>query len=96
MTSRKKAIRITISGNVQGVGFRYFIAQEAERLKLSGYVENTRDGDVMVCAEGESASIDSLERLCQKGPRGAEVHNVKVEELLSPHSFDGFYIHYSD
>jgi acylphosphatase len=65
-----------VSGIVQGVGFRYFTQDEAERLHLCGFVRNLRDGRVEVYAIGSPANLDRLRALLQRGPRGAMVQNV--------------------
>jgi acylphosphatase len=64
---------------VQGVGFRYFIQDEADRLRLSGFVRNLRDGRVEVYAIGSAENLARLRTIIERGPKGAMVQNV-VEE----------------
>jgi len=62
------------------VGFRYFVAQEALRLGLTGWVRNGDDGrTVEVVAEGDEASLRELEALLREGPRLARVEGVEAE-----------------
>ena len=63
MTTNHIARRYFISGIVQGVGFRYFAQDEAERLHLSGYVRNLRDGRVEVYAIGSPETARGVIRL---------------------------------
>jgi acylphosphatase len=79
MTTNRIARRYFISGIVQGVGFRYFTQDEAERLHLSGYVRNLRDGRVEAYAVGSPENLARLRTILERGPRGAMVQHV-VEE----------------
>ena len=73
-----------VTGRVQGVGYRYFVLAEAERLSLGGSVRNLPDGAVAVEAEGPRPKLlDLLERLRQ-GPPAARIDRVDVD-WLSPH-----------
>jgi len=79
MTTANIARRYFVSGIVQGVGFRYFTQDEAERLHLSGYVRNLRDGRVEVYAIGSQENLARLRTLLERGPRGAMVQHVAEE-----------------
>jgi acylphosphatase len=79
MATNRIARRYFISGIVQGVGFRYFTQDEAERLHLSGYVRNLRDGRVEAYAVGSPENLARLRTILERGPRGAMVQHV-VEE----------------
>ena len=79
MTTAQIARRYFVSGMVQGVGFRYFTQDEAERLRLSGYVRNLRDGRVEVYAIGLPDTLARLRTMLERGPRGAMVRNVAEE-----------------
>ncbi|MCS7182863.1 MAG: acylphosphatase [Thermoanaerobaculum sp.] len=83
--------RFLVSGRVQGVGFRYFVFREAQRLGLSGFVRNLGDGRVEVVATGEEADLNRLEALLWRGPVMAHVTMVEVEEA-EPANFNGFSI----
>lgn len=77
-----------IKGNVQGVGFRYFVHKKAKALLLKGYVKNLPDGSVEVCAYGEKTAIEKLEKELSIGPPAAAVFSIvsfdpssKLEEM---------------
>ena len=76
MATEQIARRFLVSGIVQGVGFRYFTQDEAERLHLAGFVRNLRDGRVEVYAIGPGEELARLRTLLERGPRGAMVQNV--------------------
>jgi acylphosphatase len=67
------SFHVRISGRVQGVGFRWFVREEARRLGLSGWVTNLPTGDVEVRAGGAGTSLERLRRALEVGPTGAEV-----------------------
>ncbi len=85
VASEKHARRFFVSGLVQGVGFRYFTQDAAERLRLTGYVRNLPDGRVDAYALGTAEQLVRFRAAVEKGPRGAMVHGVAEEpaELLS-------------
>lgn len=83
--------RFLVSGRVQGVGFRYFVYREAQRLGLSGFVRNLGDGRVEVVAGGPEPSLSRLEALLWRGPVMAHVTMVEVEET-DPPTAEGFAI----
>lgn len=76
MVTEQIARRYFVSGIVQGVGFRYFTQDEAERLHLTGFVRNLRDGRVEIYAIGSGEKLARLRTLLERGPRGAMVQNV--------------------
>jgi acylphosphatase len=69
---------IYISGRVQGVGFRRFARNVAQRLGVDCNPINLRDGRVLVVAEGKYEAIELLIGELRKGPTFAEVDNVDV------------------
>lgn len=71
--------RYTVSGRVQGVGFRYFVEMHARRLGVGGWVRNRADGTVEVLAAAGEAALVDLKALLAEGPAGAHVTGV-VEE----------------
>jgi acylphosphatase len=75
----KKAARFFVSGLVQGVGFRFFAQAEAERLGLSGYVRNRRDGRVEAYAIGSPEQLGQFRARLEKGPRLSSVRSVAEE-----------------
>lgn len=77
-----KTLAWRVVGRVQGVGFRYWTRQHAQRLDLRGMVRNVADGSVIVAAKGPAHSLETLHELLQNGPPGAVVHSV--EPITSP------------
>jgi acylphosphatase len=73
--------RLVISGLVQGVGFRYSMADEAERLCITGWVRNRRDGTVEAVVDGDADSLAAIVAWARRGPRGARVTDVQVSEI---------------
>jgi acylphosphatase len=67
-----------IKGDVQGVGFRYFLIHRAQALGLTGWVTNRDDGVVEFIAEGSRQALEQLERAAHQGPRQARVAAVEV------------------
>ena len=82
------AKHLVIFGRVQGVGFRYSMGEEAERLGVTGWVRNRRDGTVEAVIEGAPDAVERLLAWARRGPRGASVTEVQVTEAAG--SFEGF------
>ena len=74
------AFRLTISGRVQGVGFRAFVQREAQRRGVRGWVRNRRDGSVETLLIGETAVVAEMEAACRRGPAFARVTAVERVE----------------
>ncbi|MCC5899648.1 MAG: acylphosphatase [Phormidium sp. BM_Day4_Bin.17] len=72
------AIRVLISGRVQGVGFRYSTQQKAQELGISGWVRNRRNGAVEAVFEGAPTSVQTAVAWCHHGPPTAEVTHVET------------------
>lgn len=70
---------VTISGLVQGVSFRCFTVQQAERCNVTGWVRNLSNGDVQGCFEGEERDVQVLIDWCRVGPRLSRVDQVSVD-----------------
>ena len=71
-------LEVTVRGRVQGVGFRVFVAREAWRRGLTGWVRNDADGALRVVAEGPVGDLDGLLEALQHGPPGAVVRDVQA------------------
>lgn len=83
-----------IHGRVQGVGFRYFTYNMAEKLSINGWVINEYDGSVRVEGEGSVKDMAVFEDYLRKGPSFSEVTHVEVtykNELSGYHSFQILY-----
>ena len=75
---RDKQIHARISGRVQGVGFRYFVQREANRLGLMGWVRNLRSGDVEMVARGPTDDVDAMVAHVRRGPQLAWVQRADI------------------
>jgi acylphosphatase len=69
-------VHLRIVGRVQGVGFRYALQHEAERLGITGWVRNRADGSVEALAQGPQEALDALEAWARRGPPAARVSEV--------------------
>lgn len=76
----RKTVRLRITGRVQGVGFRAFVADEAETRRLIGWVRNRADHSVEAMISGGGDIVDEMLEACRRGPYGARVENIAVEE----------------
>jgi acylphosphatase len=86
------ARRYLISGRVQGVGFRYFVEDTARLEGVSGYVRNLGDGTVEALVEGDAEAVGRVETALWRGPRGARVDDVSIEEVAPSGHATGFRI----
>ena len=73
------ALRIVVTGRVQGVGFRWHVRETARRESLAGWVRNLPDGSVELLARGDPGGVDRLLSSVRSGPPGARVEDVSVE-----------------
>ena len=78
-----QAIRCVVGGRVQGVNYRAATAEQAQRLKLDGWVKNLADGHVEVVAAGSPEAVAALARWLWQGPPAARVDAVHVEPWSS-------------
>lgn len=76
----RKAVRLRISGRVQGVWYRGWAVDQAKALGLDGWVRNRLDGTVEALAVGAPQAVDDFIALCHDGPPAAEVAAVEVIE----------------
>lgn len=74
------ALRLQITGMVQGVGYRAAFQRRANELQLSGWVRNRRDGSVEALVEGDAAALAAIENWARQGPPGARVATVQRED----------------
>ncbi len=83
-------LKAVIRGEVQGVGFRWAVQNQADRLGLTGYAENLPDGSVRVEAEGDPDRLDLLESFLHQGPRWAEVASLDSQRVPATGEFATF------
>ncbi len=74
------AKHLVIRGRVQGVGYRASLIDEARRLGVTGWVRNRRDGTVEAIVDGDSAAVAAIVAWARRGPPGARVADVLVED----------------
>lgn len=67
---------ITVTGRVQGVGFRYFTQMEAKKRDLTGWVRNEPDGTVRLEAQGSEDQLDSFVQALKQAQPPADVEDV--------------------
>ncbi|HEY4918019.1 MAG TPA: DNA polymerase ligase N-terminal domain-containing protein [Solirubrobacteraceae bacterium] len=77
--SAKAAIRASVRGHVQGVGFREATVRRARQLGVGGWIRNTEDGTVAVYAEGRPEAVEELTAFLHRGPPSASVSEVDVQ-----------------
>jgi acylphosphatase len=75
-----RAVRLRISGRVQGVGYRAWAMHIAARLGVRGWVRNRADGTVETLVIGDKPAVAAMIDACRKGPHAASVGNVAVRE----------------
>ncbi|RWX63968.1 acylphosphatase [Mesorhizobium sp. M2A.F.Ca.ET.039.01.1.1] len=80
MQGEQKAVRVRVSGTVQGVSYRVWTRGEALRLGLTGWVRNERDGSVTALIAGADVAVTAMTERLWQGPRGALVSKVEIEE----------------
>ena len=76
----KKSVRLYIRGTVQGIFYRQFVKENAERYNVKGFVRNLEDGRVEVFAEGNQEDVDKLIELCRQGPKHSKIENIEIKE----------------
>jgi acylphosphatase len=82
----KKSIRLYIDGTVQGIFFRAFIKENAERYDVKGFVRNLENGKIEVFLEGNVNEVNKMLELCKKGPKHSQIRNV----IVKPEKFQNF------
>ncbi len=82
----KKSVRLYITGTVQGVFFRPFIKENAEKLNVKGFTRNLEDSRVEIFIEGDSEQVNKMIELCKKGPKHSQIKKVEIK----PEKFQDF------
>lgn len=71
-----RSVHLEIIGDVQGVGFRWFVREAARRRGLAGWVKNRTDGSVELATSGDDDKVTAFVQDVRRGPRGARVERV--------------------
>lgn len=80
MADQVRAVRALVHGRVQGVGFRFFAEDAAERYGVTGWVKNLPSGDVEAWVEGDPVRVAKMLAWLQQGPSSAYVTRVDTQE----------------
>jgi len=92
VSDAKIAKRYFVSGMVQGVGFRYFAQDAAEKLRVSGFVRNLRDGRVEAYAMATPEQHAAFRAMLQRGPRFSSVSGVHEEPATPDPQYEGGFV----
>ena len=91
-TNDNQELHAFINGWVQGVGYRYFVVNNALALGLRGYVRNLSDGSVEVLAQGPRPKLERLLAILQRGPAAAEVNEIRTDWGPPTEHLSGFHV----
>jgi acylphosphatase len=91
-TNDNQELHVYVNGWVQGVGYRYFVVNNALALGLRGYVRNLGDGSVEVLAQGTRLKLEHLLTLLQRGPAAAEVNEIRTHWGQPTEHLSGFHV----
>jgi acylphosphatase len=87
-----RRLTATVTGRVQGVGFRWFVQRMACSSGLTGFVRNLPNGGVEAVAEGDEQALDRLLDALRQGPPAARIEDVKAAWSEAQNTFTGFTI----
>jgi len=86
-----RTVKLTLHGRVHGVGFRYFVKQQAEKYNIKGYVKNLPGERMGIMAQSEDNSLLSqFLRECKRGPVLSKVEKEEEEEVKDARKFREF------
>jgi acylphosphatase len=83
---------VWVTGRVQGVGFRAFVAYNAQHLEVTGWVRNVGYDTVEALAEGGQAQVEQFIHMMKTGPHNAHVDESRVEQETHSGEFADFQI----
>lgn len=86
------ALHIVVAGKVRRVGFRRFAKQSADRLGLTGWVRNRRQGEVEIQAVGEKRLLEAFLARIREGPKSAIIQEISVHWLEADQPYRHFRI----
>jgi acylphosphatase len=75
-----RSVLLTVTGRVQGVGYRMWAERTASALGIRGWVRNRGDGSVELLAIGEDDAVAKLLKACEQGPRHADVSGISISD----------------
>jgi acylphosphatase len=83
-------VKLTVKGRVQGVGFRWYVCQQAKSFELNGYVKNLHNGDVEIEAEGDDNQVENLIKYVRETPGFSRVIDIVIEKKAFVQKYDSF------
>jgi acylphosphatase len=86
----KKSVRLVLDGEVQGVCFRMYARETAQRLGVTGWIRNLQDGAVEAMAEGDEEALSRFVEWCRHGPPYAHVTRITEQYSNASESFSSF------
>lgn len=75
-----RRVHVIVSGEVQGVGYRYTAKMHADRLGVTGWIRNRRDTTVEAEVEGRVDAVDAMLAWMAGGPPGSRVDDARLSE----------------
>lgn len=89
-----KRVVLKIHGDVQGINFRYYTQEQAQKLGLAGWARNDPEGTVSIVAEGEEENLKKFVDWSRRGPSLARIDKVDISWQDYKGEFDRFDIRY--
>ena len=87
--------KITVTGEVQGIGYRYFVSKETQKLNLTGWVRNLPDGNVEITVEGEQNILENFVNILKTKHLYARIDDMKISKTeITKKEFSDFNITY--
>ncbi len=87
---------ITVSGDVQGAGYRAAVRRTARKMKITGYVENLEDSDVRMVAEGEKSALEEFRKAVRIRGEHVNVEGMRTRKGKATGEFKGFKVRLID
>lgn len=87
-------LHILVSGNVQGVGYRYFAQMKAMTYGITGWAKNSDDGSVEIIASGQKENLDQFVKELREGNPFSEVIDIQIQQSDETNVFHSFTIKY--
>ena len=76
----KRAVRLIISGTVQGIFFRRFVKDNADKNNVKGFVRNLEDGRLEIFLEGDQENVDNMIAICRRGPAHSNMRKIEEKD----------------
>ncbi|MBI2631955.1 acylphosphatase [Candidatus Pacearchaeota archaeon] len=76
----KKAVRLYITGAMQGIFYRQFIKDHADSNDVKGFMRFLENGIAEIFLEGQSDNVNAMITICSKGPKYAQIRNIEQKE----------------